>query len=84
MSEFLLTRVVFFVENNDLFVLDTAWKTSSIPGVPGQDYPVHQHHVHNNLRYHASRFLCPTDPGTHVYLPDRASRCQVNDKICEK
>ncbi|XP_012265140.2 uncharacterized protein LOC105691316 [Athalia rosae] len=57
--------------------VDTAWKVGAIPGVPGRDYPVHQHHAHNQLRYPSSRFICPVGPGTHVYLADRASRCQI-------
>ncbi|XP_046742199.1 uncharacterized protein LOC124408929 [Diprion similis] len=57
--------------------VDTAWKVDAIPGIAGQDYPVHQHHEHNHLRYPSSRFVCPVGPGTHIYLADRASRCQI-------
>ncbi|XP_015610074.1 uncharacterized protein LOC107274951 [Cephus cinctus] len=56
---------------------ESSKKIGSIPGVPGRDYPVHQQYTHHHLRYPSSRFVCPVSPGTHIYLADRASRCQI-------
>lgn len=56
---------------------DSSEKVGSVPGVPGDDYPVHQEHIHHDLRNVPGRFPCPADPVKHFYLADRASRCQV-------
>ncbi|XP_023289341.1 uncharacterized protein LOC111674178 [Orussus abietinus] len=62
---------------NHFKVLGAARKVGAIPGVPGRDYPVHRQHTHHRLRYNTNRFPCPVAPGTHIYLADRASRCQI-------
>lgn len=59
-------------------VVDSNGITGAVPGVPGRDYPVHQEHTHHHLRNVVDRFPCPRASSNHVYLADRASRCQVN------
>ena len=70
MGAFKITLVIFCI-------LDRNVKNGAVPGIPGRDYPVHQEHTHHNLRNVADRFPCPRSEKTHIYLADRASRCQV-------
>ncbi|XP_043267866.1 uncharacterized protein [Venturia canescens] len=65
-------RSHFFVFDDD-----TRSEVGSVPGVPGRDYPIHQEHTHHHLRNVVDRFPCPRGPKSHVYLADRASRCQI-------
>ncbi|XP_034949251.1 uncharacterized protein [Chelonus insularis] len=63
--------------NNHLRFIDSSATFGAVPGVAGRDYPIHQEHIHLQLRNSAKRFTCPVDNDSHIYLADRASRCQI-------